>query len=1341
MSNSSKKNNSELDSPSGGNTPDWMRMAASETGGNSSLTEENTPDWLKSIQSGQPAGKRPKPTTDPFAGMSDLERLLAEEGIDLGAVEEDSPEGLEGMSARDWLISTSDDELVRNRKGRGEEIDLSMPQTSAAAADSSAAASEDDDPYAGMSDLDRLLAEEGIDLGGIKETRPAGSEKMSARDWLISTSDDELVRNSGKNSAVLDLSLPPNMASTTKTPPPTASKGTATAKPTPPPTPAKSAPVAAKTTPPPSKPIVAAIEDDPYAGMSDLDRLLMEEGISMEAVKDNRPTESQGMSARDFLMSTSEDELIRKRVGRKEDVDLSLANTPTKAAPVAAKQVEAELPDWLAETEDEPAETPFTADGSTISPEDDLMIDSDDLPDWLKADDEETAAPATMPSNFAMAQSDEDDELPDWLMADDNEAEPATPQTKLAAMAASDEDDELPDWLMADAKEETPAPATPQAKLAAMAASDEDDELPDWLMADAKEETPAPATPQAKLAAMAASDEDDELPDWLMADAKEETPEPATPQAKLAAMAASDEDDELPDWLMADDEAEAAAPTTTAPAHSFAQDTSDEDDELPDWLKPNAAENEVVTLGQPVAASQGLSDEDDELPDWLMADDEAAETATPTPSAAQLKQAAAEDDLMVDEDNLPDWLKADDEAEITPALPKNALTPSNEDSFNEGDLPDWLMGDDEAEDTVAAPAPTFSQPTTAKDEFVDEDELPDWLMGDNEAEVATPAPTFSQPTTAKDELIDEDELPDWLMGDGEADDEAETFTSVAVPTVALATAAVADNLIDEDNLPDWLMGDDSDEEEISTSSNLASTEDDLAVPDDLPDWLREVSNDVNEPIIATAPSDSNDEYEDEAESDDLPDWLQDVSDDDDSPIMAEMELEPLLDASTSESDDLPDWLREVKESDEAIIQPVVATSTSESEAEVDQNNLPDWLQDIQEETTAVATPPADDPYAGMSDLERLLAEEGIDMSGMADERPKESQGMSARDYLLSISDDEMLRKKAGQTQEVDLTGHTAPQKMAEPIIDEPTEIAAPAWLETEAESETIDFAAMLAAEEEQELVADEIGDSADLPSWLQEAQESERGSIEEESFEETASPTFATIAAATIGATIAATTASAALVEEPDDSVEFEPPVEFEPSVEVETKAAPIPVAAVEPTKAAPPARTIPIKPVTVYQGELPAWLRKLREADQRAQELTQISPMYVPVPIPTSAPILVAQAMMAAAPMGMTTQTQPVMGAATSTPSRAEPDEAAMKQLKQAQAAKAQGDLNQAFQAYQALISRGIYLDAVITDIQEVVKNDPKNSKGYQLMGDAMVLDGRLQSALEAYRHGLAAL
>jgi len=1307
MSNSSKKNNSELDSPSGGNTPDWMRMAASETGGNSSLTEENTPDWLKSIQSGQPAGKRPKPTTDPFAGMSDLERLLAEEGIDLGAVEEDSPEGLEGMSARDWLISTSDDELVRNRKGRGEEIDLSMPQTSAAAADSSAAASEDDDPYAGMSDLDRLLAEEGIDLGGIKETRPAGSEKMSARDWLISTSDDELVRNSGKNSAVLDLSLPPNMASTTKTPPPAASKGTATAKPTPPPTPAKSAPVAAKTTPPPSKPIVAAIEDDPYAGMSDLDRLLMEEGISMEAVKDNRPTESQGMSARDFLMSTSEDELIRKRVGRKEDVDLSLANTPTKAAPVAAKQVEAELPDWLAETEDEPAETPFTADGSTISPEDDLMIDSDDLPDWLKADDEETAAPATMPSNFAMAQSDEDDELPDWLMADDNEAEPATPQTKLAAMAASDEDDELPDWLMADAKEETPAPATPQAKLAAMAASDEDDELPDWLMADAKEETP----------------------------------EPATPQAKLAAMAASDEDDELPDWLMADDEAEAAAPTTTAPAHSFAQDTSDEDDELPDWLKPNAAENEVVTLGQPVAASQGLSDEDDELPDWLMADDEAAETATPTPSAAQLKQAAAEDDLMVDEDNLPDWLKADDEAEITPALPKNALTPSNEDSFNEGDLPDWLMGDDEAEETVAAPAPTFSQPTTAKDEFVDEDELPDWLMGDNEAEVATPAPTFSQPTTAKDELIDEDELPDWLMGDGEADDEAETFTSVAVPTVALATAAVADNLIDEDNLPDWLMGDDSDEEEISTSSNLASTEDDLAVPDDLPDWLREVSNDVNEPIIATAPSDSNDEYEDEAESDDLPDWLQDVSDDDDSPIMAEMELEPLLDASTSESDDLPDWLREVKESDEAIIQPVVATSTSESEAEVDQNNLPDWLQDIQEETTAVATPPADDPYAGMSDLERLLAEEGIDMSGMADERPKESQGMSARDYLLSISDDEMLRKKAGQTQEVDLTGHTAPQKMAEPIIDEPTEIAAPAWLETEAESETIDFAAMLAAEEEQELVADEIGDSADLPSWLQEAQESERGSIEEESFEETASPTFATIAAATIGATIAATTASAALVEEPDDSVEFEPPVEFEPSVEVETKAAPIPVAAVEPTKAAPPARTIPIKPVTVYQGELPAWLRKLREADQRAQELTQISPMYVPVPIPTSAPILVAQAMMAAAPMGMTTQTQPVMGAATSTPSRAEPDEAAMKQLKQAQAAKAQGDLNQAFQAYQALISRGIYLDAVITDIQEVVKNDPKNSKGYQLMGDAMVLDGRLQSALEAYRHGLAAL
>src|SRR5688572_19309818 len=94
----------EIESPVDGPTPDWMRLATS-AGSDSSLTEENTPAWLKSIRAGQSLAKDPKsteakPATEPPATqaaaddtMSDLERLLAEEGIDLSSVAEDRPEG------------------------------------------------------------------------------------------------------------------------------------------------------------------------------------------------------------------------------------------------------------------------------------------------------------------------------------------------------------------------------------------------------------------------------------------------------------------------------------------------------------------------------------------------------------------------------------------------------------------------------------------------------------------------------------------------------------------------------------------------------------------------------------------------------------------------------------------------------------------------------------------------------------------------------------------------------------------------------------------------------------------------------------------------------------------------------------------------------------------------------------------------------------------------------------------------------------------------------------------------------------------------------------------------
>ncbi|MCB0226750.1 MAG: hypothetical protein KDI02_23850, partial [Anaerolineae bacterium] len=138
MSDDKKKpSENDIESPVDGPTPDWMKMATSSDSG-PSLTDENTPAWLKEIRSGKKvagAGVETETSDESSGEMSDLERLLAEEGIDLGSVTEERPQGAEGMSARDWMISTSDDELIRRRIGGDtplEETAMSAPAPSPA---------------------------------------------------------------------------------------------------------------------------------------------------------------------------------------------------------------------------------------------------------------------------------------------------------------------------------------------------------------------------------------------------------------------------------------------------------------------------------------------------------------------------------------------------------------------------------------------------------------------------------------------------------------------------------------------------------------------------------------------------------------------------------------------------------------------------------------------------------------------------------------------------------------------------------------------------------------------------------------------------------------------------------------------------------------------------------------------------------------------------------------------------------------------------------------------------------------------------------------------------------
>jgi cytochrome c-type biogenesis protein CcmH/NrfG len=66
---------------------------------------------------------------------------------------------------------------------------------------------------------------------------------------------------------------------------------------------------------------------------------------------------------------------------------------------------------------------------------------------------------------------------------------------------------------------------------------------------------------------------------------------------------------------------------------------------------------------------------------------------------------------------------------------------------------------------------------------------------------------------------------------------------------------------------------------------------------------------------------------------------------------------------------------------------------------------------------------------------------------------------------------------------------------------------------------------------------------------------------------------------------------------------------------------------------------------------------------------------------------------------------------------------------------------MDEAVRIYDSLISRGVYLDKIIADMQQSIKAYPSNYLLFQVMGDAMMKDGRLQSALNAYREALSRL
>ena len=752
--------NDEIESPVDGPPPDWMRAATSS---GSDFSEDAAPDWLKSIRSGKST------SDDPAADMEDSVSDLA----------------------------TADD---------------------------------DDDDDDSMSDLERLLAEEGIDLGTVAEERPAGSEGMSAKDWLISTSDDDLVRKRLDDDLITEFPVAEHISNLEET-----------------------APSLEETSPSP-EPITATLDSSAVA-------------------EDDLP---------DWLQETTEEE---------------------DAITFGIDSDDEDLPDWLQETAEDEDALPIAEDMGAAESDSDMMVVEDDLPDWLQEveEDEDSAfietAPtgSSEPAGLAEAAVTEDD-LPDWL----REVEEA-------------EDDLL--FESSPTKIE-PSPPTIEAPIVSAAVEDEadkmvvEDDLPDWLQ------------------------EIEEADDPLLEIPAAEAPSPASEPLESVATVEDEADkmvveDDLPDWL---------------------QEVEEEGEpllEIPAAEAPSPASEPLESVATIEDEADKMVVEDD-LPDWLQEVEDEGEPLLDIPAASDFSEPVAEDDQGAVEDDLPDWLREVEEDDAIPSgLPVSVASDdsgSDEQPVVEEELPDWLQ---EVEDAANEPLPDLETTPAAavadtpddEAEAVEETEdLPDWLQS-MEAEGAESEASMVAPEAIEDEIEDEivveDDLPDWLQEIEEddtlfepSDPSPDPFTEVeSVEAQGLEAEDIAEDIIEEE-LPDWLQ-------QVQDEGELEETP------------ISEPASTLPETIVAAVEDTTLDEADDPTVEEELPAWLQEIEEEEvaEPPVVAEttlpqptLEIEepvsaaPILDTKVAVDDNqeqIPDWLKKLREGGEQVASDVPTPAVAE----------------------------------------------------------------------------------------------------------------------------------------------------------------------------------------------------------------------------------------------------------------------------------------------------------------------------------------------------------------------------------------------------------------------------
>jgi hypothetical protein len=559
-------------------------------------------------------------------GRSLWERILAEEGLDLGGVEEAPPPEAAGMTAEEWLRSTSDLERAPARPA------AEQPPVEEEAQVPAEPVAEQEVPELELPDwlrelqetetLEEPAIEEAAAATPAEERMPSFLEPMEAAveesevpEWLREIMAGETAPD--EEAPVPAAEIPPYVAA----PVDEASlpdwlrdlKEPATEE-------------QAEALAPAPEPTATADE-----GRSLWERILAEEGLDLGGVEEAPPPEAAGMTAEEWLRSTSDLERAPARPAAEQPPVEEEAQVP--AEPVAEREApELELPDWLQDLR-ETAEEPTAA--IEVGVQEEPAAPEVELPDWLS---QVAAGEPISPEELAAETAEEPFELPDWLReqqeAEEEAALAASPELATlpsdeAAQAVEAEVDEagLPDWL----REPSLAGAEPIEEEARPSA-----EMPDWLTELESEQMLLKEEEEFEEPIEL---ETGEMPEWLGEIMAGEPPlaegwglEPETTEAPEAA------EREMPAWL---------------------HDLRRREEEAP--AEPRAAEEPEAAPEVPEEVSPARGPE---LPDWLLRLREGvSETEAVPPEAAYVEEEAfPAEEMIVEWEEIqpeagePDWL-------------------------------------------------------------------------------------------------------------------------------------------------------------------------------------------------------------------------------------------------------------------------------------------------------------------------------------------------------------------------------------------------------------------------------------------------------------------------------------------------------------------------------------------------------------------------------------------------------------------------------------------------------------------------------------------------------------